>query len=134
MCLVAFSLWTLALVLLGVVPYRAGQVLLKKARANSFTPAVPHGPDWYQRLMRAHANAAENLPVFAALVVVGELSGVSARVPALGTLAVVVCVARVGQTVAHLSSGRSVVVNVRFAFFSTQLLAMVAMGVLLLLR
>ena len=70
-CLVAFALWTLALVLVGVGPWRIGQVLMNKVRPNSFPSGQPHGPEWYQRLNRAHANAVENLPVFAALVIAG---------------------------------------------------------------
>lgn len=37
------------------------------------------------------------------------------------------------QTAAHLSSGRSLVVNIRFGFFLTQVCAMIGMLVLLLL-
>jgi hypothetical protein len=41
--------------------------------------------------------------------------------PTFDTLAQVYLLARLGQTVVHLSSGRSMVVNVRFAFFLTQM-------------
>src|SRR5579862_1230197 len=36
----------------------------------------PHSP-WAQRLMKAHANAVENLVVFAALVLVAHAAGIS---------------------------------------------------------
>jgi hypothetical protein len=45
-------------------------------------------------------------------------------------LAVVYVVARVGQTTAHVSSGRSRAVLVRFTFFSTQL---ICLGIMLVL-
>ena len=131
-CLVAFALWTLALVLVGVGPWRIGQVLMNTMRANSFPSGQPHGPEWYQRLNRAHANAVENLPVFAALVIAGEVSGLARTVPLLTTLPLVIVVARLGQSVAHISSGRSVVVNIRFTFFIVQAVSMAIMGALLL--
>ena len=131
LCLLAFTAWTLGLVLVVIGPFRVGNVLLGRARANSFTPAVPHGPDWYQRAMRAHANCVENLPVFGALVLVGHVVGV--RDGLFATLAMVVMGARVCQTAAHLSSGRSRVVNIRFGFFLTQVCAMMVMLGLLLL-
>jgi uncharacterized MAPEG superfamily protein len=80
--------------------------------------------------MRAHSNCVENLPVFGALVLVGHVIGV--RDGLFATLAMVVMGARVCQTVAHLSSGRSLVVNIRFCFFLTQVCAMIGMLVLLL--
>lgn len=125
-CLVFFAAWTLGLVALGVAPYRVAQVLLGGRRPNSFSAANPDGPEWYQRLLRAHANCVENLPVFGALVLAGHLSGHTEG--AFATLAQVVCAGRVGQTLAHLSSGRSLVVNVRFTFFVVQVGAMGAMA------
>lgn len=131
-CLVFFAAWTLGLVALGIVPYRVGQVLLAGRAANSFSPAEPEGPGWYQRLLRAHANCVENLPVFGALVLAGHLSGHTDG--AFATLAQVVCAGRVGQTLAHLSAGSALVVNVRFTFFVVQLGAMAAMAWQLLAR
>lgn len=125
-CLVLFAAWTLGLVALGVVPYRVAQVLFAGRAANSFSAANPDGPEWYQRLLRAHGNCVENLPVFGALVLAGHLSGHTDG--AFATLAQVVCAGRVGQTLAHLSSGRSLVVNVRFTFFVVQVGAMGAMA------
>ena len=125
-CLVFFAAWTLGLVAFGIVPYRVGQVLLAGRAANSFSAAEPEGPEWYQRLLRAHANCVENLPVFAALVLVGQAAGHAEG--SFATLAQVVCAGRVGQTLAHLSSGSALVVNVRFTFFVVQLGAMAAMA------
>jgi uncharacterized MAPEG superfamily protein len=127
-CLLGFATWTVLLVFFGIGPYRVGNVLLGKARASAFPAAVPHGPDWYQRLMRAHANCVENLPVFGAVVLVAAASGYSS--PTFDTLAEVVLAARVCQTIAHVSSGRGRVINIRFTFFLTQVVSMLAMIVL----
>lgn len=125
-CLVFFAAWTLGLVALGIVPYRVGQVLLAGRAANSFSPAEPEGPGWYQRLLRAHANCVENLPVFASVVLTAAVSGAASST--LDTLAVVYVAARVGQSVAHVASGRSLVINVRFTFFLIQVCAVLSMA------
>lgn len=124
--LLFFALWTLGLVLVGIGPYRVGMVLTGRARPNAFPSGTPHGPEWYQRVNRAHANCVENLPVFGAVVGVGHAVGLTGGT--FGTLAVAVCAARVGQSVAHVSSGRSLAVNVRFAFFLIQVGLMIAMA------
>lgn len=129
-CLVFFVAWTLALVFFGIGAWRVANVVLRGAAPNSFPAATPHGPDWYQRLMRAHANCVENLPVFAALVLVGHLVGLHDGT--FATLAEVYVAARVGQTIAHVSSGRSLVVNIRFTFFVVQLCCAAGMIGLLL--
>lgn len=128
-CLLGFAAWTQCLVLLGIGPYRVGKVLFAKARPGSFPAAIPHGPDWYQRLMRAHANCVENLPVFGAVVLTGAVIGYQNAT--FDQLAVVYLLARIGQTTAHLSSGRGLVINVRFVFFLTQVLAVLGMLFLL---
>jgi uncharacterized MAPEG superfamily protein len=123
--LLGFVAWTLFVLCLGIAPFRVGSVLMGKARPNQFPADTPHGPDWYRRLMRAHANCVENLPLFAAVVLVGHVAGV--RDPLFSTLSEVYLAARVGQTVAHISSGRSLVINVRFTFFLVQIAALVWM-------
>jgi len=128
--LVAFALWTLLLVFLGVGVWRVKRVVLDGERPNSFPSGQPHGPDWYQRVNRAHMNCVENLPIFAALVLVGHVAGV--RDATFDLLAQVYVGARVGQTLAHLASGRSLVVNVRFTFFLVQLGCALGMGWILL--
>lgn len=58
----------------------------------------PHAP-WAQRLMKAHANAVENLVVFAALVLVAHAVGVTGG--AVAGAAVVYFWARVVHAVVH---------------------------------
>ncbi len=54
---------------------------------------------WAQRLMKAHANAVENLVVFATLVLVAHAAGVTSA--AIGTAAVVYFWARVVHAVGY---------------------------------
>ena len=84
------------------------------------------------RAQRAHVNCVENLPIFATVVVIGHLIGVTA--PMFATCAIVVVVGRVGQSIAHISSGRALVTNIRFMFFSAQVVALIAMGALIVLH
>src|SRR5512134_3458196 len=58
----------------------------------------PQSP-WAQRLMKAHANAVENLVVFAALVLVAQAVGVATD--AIATAAIVYFWARVVHAVAY---------------------------------
>ncbi|MFT5686058.1 MAG: putative MAPEG superfamily protein, partial [Myxococcota bacterium] len=69
------------------------------------------------RLSRAHANCVENLPVFAAIVVV---AGFAERFAVTDPLAPVLLAARVGQSVVHLASTSYWAVMVRFGLFVVQ--------------
>ena len=116
-CLLGFVAWTLAL-LLAIATARVSQVLLGKAKPTDFPAGVPHGGDAYWRLNRAHLNCLENLPLFASVVLIATVAGL--RVAALDTLARVFLAARIGQSLAHISSGSALAVNVRFIFFLVQ--------------
>lgn len=130
--LLGFVAWTLLLLVFGIGVTRVGQVMRREARANSFNPQVPHGTESYQRQMRAHLNCIENLPIFAALVLLGATLGVSGS--AFQAVAFAVLPLRVGQSVAHIASGRNRAVLVRFTFFSGQLVCFAIMIVLLAMR
>ena len=127
-CLLGFVAWTM-LLLVGVAVARVSQVLTGRARATDFTPGVPHGSDAYWRLNRAHLNCLENLPLFASVVLIATVAGI--RAPILDTLARTYLVARVGQTLAHLSSGSALAVNVRFTFFLIQFVCLVWYGLVI---
>jgi uncharacterized MAPEG superfamily protein len=118
--LLGFATWTALLVLFGIGLPRLSAVLFEKARPNSFRADVPHGTDRYQRTMRAHLNSVENLPVFAALVLLGSLNGLD-HDSLFQITAFIVLPARVLQSVSHISSGRNRAVLARFAFFVIQL-------------
>jgi hypothetical protein len=128
--LVFYALWTIALVLM-VGADRVLQVMEGKARANSFTPGTPHGSDSYWRINRAHMNAAENLAIFAAIVLSGWVAGMETAL--FNRLAVIVVVARVIQSTIHMLSGSVLAVNLRFAAFGVQLVCEVWMAVLILM-
>jgi uncharacterized MAPEG superfamily protein len=116
-CLLGFVAWTLVL-LTAIAVARVAAVLRGEKRANEFPSGVPHGGDGYWRLNRAHMNCVENLPMFATVVLVATAAGL--RGPGLDTLARVYLGARVGQSLAHVSSGGVIAVNVRFTFFLVQ--------------
>jgi uncharacterized MAPEG superfamily protein len=58
----------------------------------------PQSP-WAQRLMKAHANAVENLVVFASLVLLAQVTGITSA--AVGTAAMVYFWARVVHALAY---------------------------------
>ena len=127
LCLLAFALWTLSVVSIGIGYPRVSMVLKGQARPNAFPADQPHGDERYRRTMRAHANCVENLPVFGAVVLTAAVAGVDDVF--MDRLAMVYLIARLGQTVTHIASGRSRAVNVRFSFFVTQITCAIAMGV-----
>jgi uncharacterized MAPEG superfamily protein len=123
-CLLGFVVWTLLLVVC-IGGTRVTLVLRGKARANAFPADTPHGGEMYRRLLRAHLNCLENLPLFGAVVLTAQVQGVSGAT--LDGLARVYLAARVSQSCIHISSGRSRAVNLRFLAFVTQLVCLVGM-------
>ena len=82
------------------VPYILDRVAVRGlASAVGYPENPPPQSAWAQRLMRAHANAVENLVVFAALILVAQAAGVSTAVVA--TAAVVYFWARVVHALAY---------------------------------
>jgi uncharacterized MAPEG superfamily protein len=130
--LLGFAVWTILLLVCTVGYTRVSAVLRGEARPNSFNAAVPHGSDRYQRCMRAHMNCVENLPIFATLVLLGGSLGVTSAAFQLAAIAVLP--ARLGQSVAHISSGGSRAVLARFYLYTTQQLCFLIMTVVLVLR
>ena len=130
--LLGFAVWTVLLLLSTIGLPRVIKVMRREAPPNSFNPAVPHGSEFYQRCMRAHMNCVENLPVFASLVLLGSSQGMAETAFQVAALAVLP--ARMGQTVAHISSGRNRVVVVRFYFYVAQVICFLVMGALLALH
>ncbi|HEX2574653.1 MAG TPA: MAPEG family protein [Polyangia bacterium] len=129
LCLLGFTAWNLLLV--GVIgTLRTVMVLRGTSKPTEFQGGVPHGGERYWRLNRAHINTAENLPAFATLVLVGTLLHVGS--PRFHTLPVVILVARIVQSIAHIASGNATAVNVRFTAFITQMVCFFWMLVLIL--
>jgi uncharacterized MAPEG superfamily protein len=131
--LLGFAMWTLLTLFGSVGIYRWSLILTGRAALNAFRADRVEGADWYRRAMRAHANCVENLPVYAAIALTAHVAGLSGRVP--DTLAITVLLARIAQTVTHIAcTETSRAVGVRFAFFLTQAVAMVAMAVLVTIQ
>ena len=118
--LLGFAAWTLLLLMATVGVYRWTRIIVSNASVASFRSDRLEGADWYQRGTRAHANCVENLPVFAVIVFVITTLGLKGGL--VDTLCVVVLVARVCQSMVHLSHPQTdAFVAVRFSFFSVQL-------------
>jgi uncharacterized MAPEG superfamily protein len=129
--LLGFAAWTLTLLMAIVGVYRWGSILLRGASIASFRSDQLEGAGWYQRGTRAHANCVENLPVFGAIVF--AISTVALEGPVVDSLCAVVLIARICQSLVHVSHAQTdAFVAVRFSFFSVQLvcfLALIAMVV-----
>ena len=131
--LLGFAGWTLVTLFGSIGVYRWSRILTGRAALTDFVADVPHGDAWYRRAMRAHANCVENLPVYGAIVVAIVVSGV--RSPVLDGLAIVLLGARIAQTLVHIViPPTNAVVAVRFAFFLTQAICMIWMGILVAVR
>lgn len=125
--LLAFAGWTVLTLLVGVGIVRWSQILTGQKALNEFPADVPHGSPRYRRAMRAHANCVENLPLLGAVVVAANAAGVTGS--GLDALALVTLGARVLQTITHVAFRETAAaVGVRFAFFLTQIVCLVAMG------
>lgn len=128
-CLLFFAGWTL-LPLGYLLGSRSHQVLVAGKPPNAFKTGTYVGSERYERVMRAHANCVENLPVFATVVLIGAAIGLVD--PVFDRLAIVYVGARVGQSGVHIASGSSAAVNVRFGLFVAQIACVVAMGIRLI--
>ena len=99
--LLGFAAWTLILLSVGVGGYRWALILSGRASVAGWRADAPHGADWYQRVMRAHMNCVENLPVYGAIVVALTVAGLQS--PLVDGLSEAMLAARIGQTLVHVS-------------------------------
>ena len=116
-----FAAWTLVLAFV-MVNHRVYFVLTGQRKINSFTPDGSGVSAFQQRACRAHANCYENLPVFAALILVAVTAGKSAITDSLAMIAVY---CRMAQSTVHLISISQPAVMVRATFYTVQMLIMV---------
>lgn len=124
--LLGFTTWTLLLLVATVGVYRWVRILFSNVPIGSFRSDQPEGEDWYRRGTRAHANCVENLPVFGAIVFVISTLGIDS--PAVNFLSVNVLIARVCQSLVHVSHVQTDrFVAVRFAFYCVQLVCFFAL-------
>ena len=112
-----FIAWSLLLLVL-MEAIRTRLVLAKAVPANGFTPDNSNLSPFMQRLARAHANCVEGLPIFGGLMLLAVVAGKSAITD---PLALFFLVARVLQSLIHLSSVSASAVTARFALFAVQM-------------
>lgn len=123
----AFSLlglvaWTVLLVLL-LVNQRGLLVMTGRMKVNVFAADGSNTPGAFgQRLVRAHANCVENVPLFAAVLLYAMVTG---QTLVTDPLAPTLLVARIVQSVVHLVSTSALAVWIRFAAFFVQLLILI---------
>lgn len=129
--LLGFTLWTVFLLLATVGVYRWRRILTGRVAIASFVAGDDRGDEWYGRAMRAHANCIENLPVFAVLVIAAGLLGLDNGW--FDRMAVAVLAARIAHSLVHVCLVQTNrVAGLRFLFYLMQLLAFLAMAVLLI--
>lgn len=116
--LVGFTAWTLLLVLV-TGGYRIPMVLSGKRASDAWTRGrAVEDPPVIGRIGQAHLNCIENLPLFAALILVAAAAG---HPEITNGLALWFLLARVGQSVAHIVSVHSkMIFFVRFPLFLVQ--------------
>jgi uncharacterized MAPEG superfamily protein len=124
--LVAFSAWTLAILIFTVGVYRWFNIIFRGHHVGGFSATEIEGSPFYKRAMRAHANALETLPVFGAIVLATVALHIQTRW--LDVLSIATIGGRVVHSMIHLSTVQTDrVVSVRFTFLSVQLVAMLGM-------
>jgi len=117
LALVGYVAWTILLTT-TIVFYRTVLVFKKERAANQFLPSGEDVSPFSNRLCRAHANCYENLPAFAALIL---LALVTDNAGITDPLARWVLVARVAQSTVHLISTSEMAVSLRAALLLVQL-------------
>ncbi len=65
------------------VPYLVNRIIEQGTWATLGIPQLHPEAPWAERLMRAHANAVENLVIFAPLVLMIQLTGANSSITAL---------------------------------------------------
>lgn len=132
LALLGFALWTLLILFGAVGVYRWSRILTGRTRISHWTADPDAGSGIYPRAMRAHMNCIENLPVFGAIVFAADHLGL--QNPLLGGLSLAVLAARVAQSLIHICLTQTDrVVFIRFGFYFAQIVAMIAMAVIVLM-
>lgn len=127
--LLLFIGWTLLLALF-YAGYRVPPILLGKKSANHWERGKPvDDPAILVRAKGAHLNCLENLPLFAALVLVGVVTNQTAVVD---SVAGIMIFARFGQSIAHLIGTSLPLVLIRATLFVVQVAIMLYLTVALL--
>lgn len=126
----AFAIWTLVILLFGIGYSRWSLILTGRARLNDFPGDQPHGSERYRRIVRAHANCLESLPILIMIIVAAQHAG---PLPIwFDRLCWLVLPARIGQSLVHIYSGSERAIAVRFSFLMVQIFAFCALITMLL--
>jgi len=131
--LLGFAVWTVLLLLGTVGVYRWSRILTGRVEMRNFRADQVEGEDWYRRAMRAHSNCVENLPVFGAIVLALQASGVAG--PTVNGLCIAILGGRIAQSLIHVGLVQTnPVVSVRFAFFCVQIAGFIWLATLIVRR
>lgn len=129
--LLGFAAWTLILLLGTVGIWRWARILTGRMKLTEFPADQLHGSTGYRRAIRAHANCIENLPVFATIVLVLEVTQTGGLL--VDQLCIAILAARLAQSLVHITfTETSLFIGIRFSFFLVQILAMLTLIVLIL--
>lgn len=112
-----YIVWMLALLAL-LASVRVLYTVTGKKAPNSFDPSGADVSPFSNRLCRAHANCYESFPIFGGLLLLAIATGNHALTDGLAYYFIG---ARVLQSLTHLASSSNLAVQVRFAFFTVQI-------------
>lgn len=126
--LLGYAGWTMLLAG-SILSWRSVLVLTGKKQSNEFKNGEEHGSPLYWRVNRAHINAAENLPLFGAVVLV---AGLTQQLESIATLSLALLGARISQSIFHFSGNGVWHVNFRFTCMLIQYGLLIWMGLRLL--
>lgn len=122
--LLAFAVWTLAVLMIGIGVRRWTLIFSGRAQLTDFPADSAHGSTAYRRAVRAHANCVENLPVFGAIAVTAYVAKVTE--PAVDLASIVFMATRMFQSLTHmLLTETNTTVLLRFIFFLAQVVVMI---------
>jgi len=114
--LTLYILWTLLWLIVGGT-LRFYNLAKGNVIENLNPPLADNVPPVLARVVRVHGNALENLPLFAAVVL---LAGVTGNIALINPLAYIFIAARAGQSIAQVISNALPWPYIRGAFFLTQ--------------
>lgn len=112
-----FAAWTIFLLVLVVVMRTITTAATGKP-LNAYSPGGEDLSPLGQRITRAHLNCAENLPIFAAVILGAAASD---QLGVTDGLAMWVLYARIAQSVVHVISTAPVMVTIRGTLLLVQL-------------
>lgn len=117
--LLGFTAWTIALISI-VLFYRTGLVMARKTPANSWTRGGQtwSDPPLITRMIHAHLNCVENLPLVAAVILAAQVMGQGAVTDGL---ACALLGLRIAQSTTHLIAVNHWMVFIRATFFTGQI-------------